>query len=95
MLLFFGGGTTLGDTGGKDSTVCQFAKIVQTASMVASWESHMLLRTSLSAANKKCMAWVIMSSAVTWGCVRYACKYSDVSLLISNFVLLSITCMQR
>ena len=34
-----------------------------------SWESHMLLGTSLSATDKKCIAWVILSYAVTWGCV--------------------------
>ena len=44
--------------------------------MTASWESNMLLGTYLSAANKKCMACVILSSAITLGCVRYSCKHS-------------------
>ena len=85
----------MGDTGGKDSTVRQFANIVQTASMDASWESNMLLGTYLSSADKKCMAWVIMSSAFTWVCVRYACKYSAVFVISSALVLLYIAWMQR
>ena len=92
-----GGGfvNTLGDSGGKDSTIRQFARIVWTASIAASCESHMLVGTSFSDAYKKCMAWVILYSAVTWGCVRYACKYSAVSLTISDLVFLSIAWMQR
>ena len=83
------------DAGSKDSTVFQFEMIVRTASIAASWESHMLLGTSLSAADKKCMVWVILSYAVTWSCVRYACKYSDVPVIISDLVLLPIAWMQR
>ena len=85
----------MGDAGGKESTVHQFAKIFRTASIDASWELHMMLGTSLSAADKKCMAWVIISSAVTWGWVRYACKYYSVSIINSDLVLLSIAWMQR
>ena len=65
-------GNTLGDSGGKYSTVRQFANIFWTASINASFESHMLVGTSLSSNDKKFMAWVIMSSVVSWGCVRYA-----------------------
>ena len=90
-----GGGNTLVDDGGKDSMFCQFAKIVRASSMDASWGLHILLGTSLSAADKKCMTWVILSSAVTWGCVRYACKYSAGSVISSYLVLLSISWMQR
>ena len=93
--LVWWGGNTLGDTGVKDSNVCQFANIVWTASMAASWESHMMLGTSLSAADKKCMACVIMSSAVMLGCVRYSCKYSAGSVISSASVLLYIAFMQR
>ena len=63
-----------GDTGflgGLDSSVSQFSKIVRTASIAANCESQMIVETSLSASDKKCMVWVILSSAVTWGCVRY------------------------
>ena len=91
----YGCGNTLVDTGGKDYTVSQFAKIVCTASIAASWESHMMLVISLRSADKKCMVWVILSSAVTWGCVRYACKYPAASVISSYLVLLSISCMQR
>ena len=90
-----GYGNTLGNSGGKDSTVRQFSKIFWTASIAASCESHMLVGTSLSAADKKCMVWVILSYAVTWSCVRYACKYSDVPVIISDLVLLPIAWMQR
>ena len=86
---------TLVDAGGKDSTVRQFAKIVRTYSIAASCELHMLVGTSLRASDKKCMVWVILSSAVMWGCVIYACKYSAVSVIISDLVLLPIACMQR
>ena len=50
----------------------------------------MLVGTSLSAVDKKCMAWVILYSAVTWGCVRYSCKYFGVSVIINALVLMSI-----
>ena len=88
-------GNTLCVSGGKDSTFRQFAMIVPTASIAANCDSHMLVGTSLSAADKKCMAWVIISSAVTWGCVRYLYKYSAVSVIINDLVLLSIAWMQR
>ena len=78
-----GCGNTLGDSGGKDSTVRQFSNIVCTASIYASCESNMLAGTSLSAADKNCMSWVILFSTVTWGCVRYSCKYYAVSVIIS------------
>ena len=81
--------------GGKDSSVCQFAKIVRTASIATNCESHMLVGTSLSAADKKCMAWVILSSAVTWGCVKYSCKYYSVSVIMNALFLLSISWIQR
>ena len=80
---------------GKDSTVLQFSNIAQTASIAANFESHMLVGTSLSAADKKWMTWVILSYAVTWACVRYSCKYSAVSIIINDLVLLSIAWMQR
>ena len=90
-----GCGNILGDSGGKDATVCQFAKIVQIASIAANCESHMLVGTSLSAADNNCMVCAILSSAVTWSCVRYACKDSAVSVIINDFVFLSIAWMQR
>ena len=64
---------------------------------VCCWDAplEVLLGTYLSAANKKCMAWVILYSAVTRGCVRYACKYSAVSEIRSDLVLLSIAWMKR
>ena len=58
---------TLGYSGGKYSTVHQFAKIVQKTSIATSCESHMLVGTSLSAAVNNFMTWVILYSAVTWG----------------------------
>ena len=85
-----GCGNTLCDSGGKDSTVHQFSKIVWTSSIAASCESNMLVGTSLSAADKKCMAWVILSSYVTLGCVRYACNYSPVFVIINYLDFLSI-----
>ena len=84
---------TLCDPGGKDSTVYQIANILRLALIAANFESHMLVGTSLSAADKKCMAWVIMSSAFTWICVRYACKYSAVSIILNDLVLMSIAWM--
>ena len=87
-----------GDTGflcGMDSIVCPFVNISRTASIAANCELHILVGTSLSAAVKKCMAWVIMSSAATWGCVRYSCKCLAVSVIINALVLLSIDWIQR
>ena len=93
--IFLGGfGTVVRWKVGEDSTVFQLAKVARTSSMVASWESHRLLGTSLSAEDKKCMACVILYSAVTLGCVRYSCKYYDVSVISSSFVLLSISWIQ-
>ena len=88
-----GCGNTMGDSGGKDSTVRQFAKIVLTALIAASCELHMLVGTCLRAAYNNCMVWVILYSAVTWVCVRYVYKYSAVSVIISDLVLLSIAWM--
>ena len=90
-----GGGNTLCASGGKDSTVCQFAKIVRAASIAANYELHMLAGTSLIAADKNYMAWVILYSAVTWGCVIYSCTYSAVSVIINDLVFLSIAWMQQ
>ena len=89
-----GCGNNLCDSGGKDSTVRQFANMFWTASIAANCESHMLVGTSLSAVDKKCMVWVIMSYTVTWGCMRYACKYLAVSVIINALVFLSISWMQ-
>ena len=90
-----GFGTAVRYTDGEISTVRQFAKIARKSSMADSCESHMLLGTSMSTAEKKCMSFVILSSAVTLGCVSYSCKYSYVSVISNVFVLLSITWMQR
>ena len=90
-----GCGNTLCASGGMDSTVRQFVKIVWTASISDNYESHMLVGTFLSAADKNCMAWVILYSSVTWDGVRYLCKYSPVSVIIIDLVLLSIAWMQR
>ena len=90
-----GCGNTLGDSGGNYYTVRQFENIFPTASIAASCESHMLVGTYLRADDKKCMAWVILSYVVTWGCVRYALKYSAVSVIISDLVLLYISWIQR
>ena len=89
-----GCGNTLGDSGGKDYSVHQFANIFLTDSIAASCESHMMVGTSLRTAKKKCMVWVILFSAVTWGCVRYSCKHSSVSVIISDWILMSIAWMQ-
>ena len=86
-------GVECGDTVG--SSVRQFENIVMTASIAANFESHMLVGTSLSAADKECMAWVILSSADTWGCVRYSCKYSSMYVIINALVLMSIAWIQR
>ena len=90
-----GRGNTFFASGGKDYNVRQFAKMFWTASIDANCESHMLVGTSFSADEKKCIEWVILSSAVTWGCVRYLCKYSAVSVIINDLVFLSIAWMQR
>ena len=66
-----GCGNTLCASAGKYLTFRQFANIFLTASIVSNCESHMLVGTSLSAADKKCMEWVILSYAIMWGCVRY------------------------
>ena len=66
-----------------------------TASIADNCESQILVGTSLSDVVKKCMAWVILFSAVTWGYVRYLCKYSAVSVIINALVLLSIAWMHR
>ena len=79
---------------GLGASVLQFPKIVRTASIAANCESHMLLGKYLSAADNKCIAWISLSSAVTCGYVRYACKYSDVSVTIKAFILLSIAWIQ-
>ena len=49
---------------GLDFIVLPFVNIALTASIAANCESHILVGTSLSDAVKKCMAWVILSSAV-------------------------------
>ena len=82
-----------GDTGflcGLNSIVRPFVNIARTASIAANCESQILVGKSLSATVKKCMAWVILSSAVTWGCVIYSCKYLAVSVIINALVLPSI-----
>ena len=79
---------------GLGSSVLQFPKIVRTASIAANFESQILIGKYLSDADKKCIAWFILSSAVTCVCVRYACKYSAVSVTIKAFVLLKIAWMQ-
>ena len=84
----------MGEAVGKTLTVRQLAKIARTASMEAIWGLHMLLGTYFSAADKKCMTCVIVSSDVTLDCVRYSCKYLAVSVISSYFVLLSISWMQ-
>ena len=62
-----GFGTTVGGTVRDASTDIQFENIAWTALMAASWELHRLVGTSLSAAEKKCMACIILSSDVTVG----------------------------
>ena len=80
---------------GLGASVLQFPKIVRTVSIYANCESQMLLGKYLSTADKKCIAWFSLSSAVTCGFVRHACKYSAVSVTIKAFILLSIAWMQR
>ena len=88
-------GNTVCALGGKDSSVRQFAKFVRTDSIADHCESHMLVGTYFSAADKKCMEWFIMSSVVTGGCMRHLCKYSAVSVIINDLVFLSISWIQR
>ena len=71
---------------GLGVSVLQFPNIVWTASIATNCESHMLLVKYFSAADNKFIAWFSLSSAVTCGCVRYACKYSAVSVTIKAFV---------
>ena len=75
---------------GLGASVLQFPNIVRTDSIAANCESQILLGKYLSAADKKCISWFSLSSAVNCGCVRYAFKYSAVSVIIKAFVLLSI-----
>ena len=70
---------------GLGASILQFPNIFQTASIAANCESQLLLGKYLSAADKKCIAWFSLSSAVTCGCVRYACKYSAISVTINAF----------
>ena len=70
-----------------------FENIALTESMAANCELQILAGTSLSAAFKNCMACVILSSAVIYGCIRYLCKYSAVSVIIYAFVFPSIACI--
>ena len=88
MVIFFA-------SAGKDFTVLQFAKTSRTASIAANCETLMLVGTSLSAADKKWIPWAILSSDVTWACVRYSWKYSALSIIINDLVLLSIAWIQR
>ena len=67
-----------------------FVNIALTASMEDNRELQMLAGTSLSAAVKNCIACVILSSAMIWGCVRYLCKYSEMSVIINALVFPSI-----
>ena len=78
-----GCGNNFCDSGGNDYTVRQIARTVRTASIVYNFESHMLVGTSLSSSENKCMAWVVLYSVVTWGSMRYACKYSAVYVIIN------------
>ena len=80
---------------GPGASVLQLPNIIRTASIATNCESQMLIGKSFSAADKKCIAWFNLSSAVTCGCVRYACKYYAVSITIKAFVLLSIAWVQR
>ena len=70
--------------------VFSFVNIAITASMSTNCELHMLAGTSFSAAVKNCIACVILSSAVMWGCVRYIYKYPEVSVIINALVFPSI-----
>ena len=64
--------------------------IALTASMVANCELQILTGMSLSAAVKNYIACVILYFAVMWGCVRYLCKYSAVSVIINALIFPSI-----
>ena len=78
-----------GDIGfscGLDSIVCPFVNISWTASISDNCESQILVGTYLSSAFQKCKSWVILSSGVTWVCVRYSCKYSAVSVIMNSLV---------
>ena len=70
-----------------------FVNIVLTASIAANCESQILAGTSFIAAVKNWIACVILSSAVICGCVSYMCRYSEVSMIINDFVFASIACM--
>ena len=70
-------------------------RLFRTSSIAANCELHMLVGTFLSASDNNCMEWFILSSAVKLGCVIYPCKYSAVSVIINDLVLLSIDCMKR
>ena len=85
----------MGEKGGKDSAVRQFANIARTASMFAIQEFNIQLGTHLNTTDKKCMVCAILYSDVQLGCVRYLCKYSALSIISSGFFLLSIDWMQR
>ena len=78
-----------------DSIVCPFVNIALTTSISDHCESQILVGTSLSSAVKKCMAWLVLSSDVMWGCVRYSCKYSEVSVIVDALILLSTDWIQR
>ena len=68
-----------------------FVNIALTALMADNCELQILAGTSLSASVKNCISCAILSSAAIWGCVRYLCKYSEVSVIINAFVFPSIT----
>ena len=61
---FIGMSGNIGFLCGLDYIVRPFVNISLTASIAANCESQILVGTSLSAAVKKCMVWVILSSAV-------------------------------
>ena len=89
-----GYGNVVGRTVVDASTILHFSNIARTASMSASWELQRLEGTSLSAANKKCVACVILSSDVTVNCIRYSWRNSAVSVIRRVFSL-SFAWMQR
>ena len=74
-----------------DLIVFLFVNIALTASIAPNCDFQMLAGKSLSADVKNCITCAIMSSAIMLGCVRYLCKYSEVSVIINALVLLSIT----
>ena len=67
---YLSGASCLGMSGaagflcGLHSIVCPFVNIVLAASIAANCELQILVGTSVSAAVKKCMTWVILYSAV-------------------------------